>query len=241
MIRVIVRKFRSKLSIYFKYFGCLVYVTVLQLWLSFVNKKIVFPMCGLRGICFYINIKTFSVFRDCSSINSVRLLTGFYLLIFLIDTKSWTEGFSWKKEYFFLCIYLLTEFLAKFGIHIHLGAPLWFWTHYWIEKLFKMRKTGMYLNCLLICCPIWKKAIEGEINSSLAFCSCVWISSWTKYKHSFWKTEKQQVSICLKIFENCWLLDIFGSFQFSNVSLTVAVISFGFLTFIEEEIKSWPF
>lgn len=127
MIRVIVRNLRNKLWIHFNISAVLISVTVLQLWLSFVNKKMVFAICGLCGICFSINIRTFSVFTDCSSINYVRLFTGFYLFnySFLIDTRSRKVGLSQKRN-FCLWIYLLTKFLAKFGIHVHLGAPLWF-------------------------------------------------------------------------------------------------------------------
>lgn len=49
------------------------------------------------------------------------------------------------------------------------------------------------------------------------------------------KTAGQQVSICLKIPENCRLFDSFGPFQFSNVSLTVF---FGFWALSVEEINS---
>lgn len=52
------------------------------------------------------------------------------------------------------------------------------------------------------------------------------------------KTAEQEVSICLKTPENCRLFDSFGPFQFSNVSLTVVVISFGFWALSVEEIKS---
>ena len=38
------------------------------------------------------NIRTFSLFRDGSSMKSVRLFTGFYL--FIIDTRSRKVGLS---------------------------------------------------------------------------------------------------------------------------------------------------
>lgn len=34
-----------------------------------------------------------------------------------------------------------------------------------------MRKTDMYMSCLLICCLMCKKAIEKEINFPSALCS----------------------------------------------------------------------
>lgn len=62
---------------------------------KFCEQKIVFPICGLCGICFYVNM-TFSVFRDCSCINSVRLFTGFCFIyvFFKIDTRSRKAGWS---------------------------------------------------------------------------------------------------------------------------------------------------
>lgn len=97
------------------------------------------------------------------------------------------------------------------------------------------------MSCLLICCLTCKKAIEREINFSLALYSVCGLVVGQNINAFFWKTEMQQVSICLKILENCKPFDSFGPFQFSNVSLTVGVISFEFLTLSEEEIKSRAF
>lgn len=93
---------------------------------EFYEQKIILPAYGLH---FYINIRTFSVFRDCNYIKSIRLLGGFFfkelIYSFLIDTKSRKVRLNLKRN-FSLCIYSLTKFLNKFGVHVHLGELLWF-------------------------------------------------------------------------------------------------------------------
>lgn len=91
----------------------------LRAMVKFCEQKIILPAYGL---CFYINMRTFPVFRDWNYINSVRLLPVFFFLIFiysfLIDIKSRKGRLTWKSNFSFW-IFLLTEFLDEFGFHVH--------------------------------------------------------------------------------------------------------------------------
>lgn len=95
----------------------------------------------------------------------------------------------------------------------------------------------MYMSCLLICCIMCKKAIEQEIKLFFSFVLYGLVVG-QNINTFFCKTEKHQVRICSKIPENCRLFGGLGPFQFSSVSLTIAVISSGVLTLSEKEIKT---